>query len=46
MTRLSTINEYQNGGLKMIDLGSMVKSLRLAWLERMKVLGKATYELH
>ena len=34
VTRLSTINEYENGGLKMIDLGSMVKSLRLAWLKR------------
>ena len=26
VTRLSTINEYENGGLKMIDLESMVKS--------------------
>ena len=34
VTRLSTINEYKNGGLKMIDLESMVKSLRLAWLKR------------
>ena len=34
MTRLSTINEYENGGLKMIDLESMIKSLRLAWLKR------------
>ena len=28
VTRLSTINEYENGGLKMIDLESMIKSLR------------------
>ena len=34
VTRLSTINEYENGGLKMRDLESMVKSLRLAWLKR------------
>ena len=34
VTRLSTINEYENGGLKMINLESMVKSLRLAWLKR------------
>ena len=34
VTRLSTINEYENGGLKMIDLESMTKSLRLAWLKR------------
>ena len=26
VTRLSTINEYENGRLKMIDLESMVKS--------------------
>ena len=31
VTRLCTIIE--NGGLKMIDLASMVKSLRLAWLK-------------
>ena len=34
VTRLSTINEYDNGGLKMIDLVSMIKSLRLAWMKR------------
>ena len=34
VTRLSTINEYEYGGLKMIDLESMIKSLRLAWLKR------------
>ena len=34
VTRLSVINEYEKGGFKMIDLESMVKSLRLAWLKR------------
>jgi len=34
VTRLSTINEYENGGLELIDLESMIKSLRLAWLKR------------
>ena len=34
VTCLSTINEYQKGGLKMIDLETMFKSLRLAWLKR------------
>ena len=34
VTRVSTINEYSEGGLKMIDLECMVKSFRLAWLER------------
>ena len=32
--RLSAINEYENGGLKMIDLESMIQSLRLAWIKR------------
>ena len=34
VTRLSTINDYHKGGLKMIDLETMCKSLRLAWLKR------------
>ena len=34
VTRLSTINNYAKGGLKMIDLDCMIKSLRLAWLQR------------
>ena len=33
VTRASVINEYEEGGLKMIDLDSMIKSLRLAWLK-------------
>ena len=33
-TRLSVINEYEKGCLKMIDLEAMIKSLRLAWLKR------------
>ena len=28
------MNEYEGGGLRMIDLECMVKSLRLAWLRR------------
>ena len=34
VTRLSAINEYENGGLKMIDLESMIQSFRLAWIKR------------
>ena len=34
VTRLSAINEFENGGLKMIDLESMIQSLRLAWIKR------------
>ena len=32
--RVLVINEYGEGGLKMIDLDTMVESLRLAWLKR------------
>ena len=28
MTRLSTINDYESGGVKMIDIDSMIKALR------------------
>ena len=34
LTRLSAINEFENGGLKMIDIESMIQSLRLAWIKR------------
>ena len=47
VTRLSVINEYENGGLKMIDFEIMVKSLRLTWLKRilvkMMVRGRVMY---
>ena len=48
VTRLSTIKEYEKGGLKMIDLESMIQSLRLAWIKRilgqMTVHGKVIYD--
>ena len=34
VTRLSAINNLENGGIGMIDLESMIKALRLAWLKR------------
>lgn len=34
VTRASVINEYEEGGQRMVDLECMVKSLRLAWLKR------------
>ena len=48
VTRLSTINEYENRGLKMIDLESMIKSLRLAWLKSIFQCnnGGGTYGFH
>ena len=33
-TRKSAINDYEGGGIKMVDIESMIKSLRLAWLKR------------
>lgn len=44
VTRLSTINEFENGGLKMIDLECMIKSLRLAWLKRICSESKGTWK--
>jgi len=34
VTRVSAINKYEEGGLKMIDINCMIKSLRLAWIKR------------
>ena len=44
VTRVSVINDYEKGGLKMIDLESMVKSLRLAWLKRLFNDSNATWK--
>ena len=44
MTRVSVINDNEKGGLKMIDLESMVKSLRLAWLKRVFNDSNATWK--
>ena len=32
VTRASVINEYEEGGLRMVDLECIAESLRLAWL--------------
>ena len=34
VTRVSVINEYERGGLKLIDVDCMIRSLRLGWLQR------------
>ena len=34
VTRKSAINDYEGGGIKMVDIESMIECLRLAWLER------------
>ena len=36
VTRASTINNYEDsGGIKMVDIATLIKSLRLSWLKRM-----------
>ena len=32
--RASTINNYEEGGIKMVDIESVIKSLRHSWLKR------------
>ena len=44
VTRLSTINDYENGGLKMVDNECMIKSLRLAWLKRIVSSNRGTWK--
>ena len=34
VTRASTINNYEEGGIKMVDIESLIKPLRLSWLKR------------
>ena len=44
VTRRSAINEYSNGGLKVIDFDSMIISLRLAWLKRIVSSNDGTWK--
>jgi len=46
VTRVSIINDYEKGGLQMIDLESMVKSLRLVWLKRLFNDSNATWKTY
>ena len=34
VTRASAINNYEEGGIKVIDIESLIKSFRLSWLKR------------
>ena len=34
VTRASVINNYEEGGITIIDIESLIKSLRLSWLKR------------
>ena len=44
VNRRSVINEYSNGGLKMIDFDSMIISLRLAWSKRIVSSNDGTWK--
>ena len=45
VTRLSTINEFEKGGLRMVDLECMIKSLRLAWLKRISAKSRVNRKI-
>ena len=41
---MSTINEFEKGGLRMIDLGRIIKSLRLAWVKGISSENEGTWK--
>jgi len=45
VTRLSAINDFEGGGIKMIDI-SMIKALRLAWLNRIFNNNESTWKIY
>ena len=44
VTRVSAINDYERGGLKMIDVDCIIRSLRLGWLQRVFNDSSATWK--
>ena len=46
MTRLSAINNYEAGAIKMIDIDSLIKALRLVWLKRIFSNNRATWKTY
>ena len=46
VTRLSAINNYEAGGIKMIDVDNLIKALRLAWLKRIFSNNSATWKTY
>ena len=44
VTRLSSIKNYKEGGLKMVDLDSQIKALRLSWMKRIFTPGSGTWK--
>ena len=45
-TRLSAINTLEEDGIKMIDIESMIKALRLAWLKRIFNNNNSTWKFY
>ena len=43
VTRLSTINDYREEGLRMIDIDSQIKALRLGWMKRIFTPSNGTW---
>ena len=46
VTRLSAINTLEEGGIKIIDMESMIKALRLAWLKRIFNNNDSTWKFY
>jgi len=46
VTRLSAINDFEGGSIKMIDIDSMIKALRLAWLNRIFNNNESTRKIY
>ena len=44
VTRVSAINDYERGGLKLIDVDCMIRSLRLRWQQRVFNDSSATWK--
>ena len=46
VTRLSSINTYEDGGIKMTNIESLVKAVRLAWLKRIFRDNESTWKFY
>ena len=44
VTKLSTMNEFDMGSLRMVDLECMIKSLHLAWFKRISSENEGTWK--
>ena len=46
VTRLSAINDFEGGDIKMIGIDSMIKALRIAWLNRIFSNNESTWKIY